>query len=127
MTDELERLRADNAALRAIGTPAPLRLAFIVPDGYVELANALVEAFDQASKGKGRERHAQRRPFTSQPMQHLIAVHGLGFATGQAAKKAQEAHRLPKDRAVVELLGAINYLAGAVVFLRQSEGDHHGD
>jgi hypothetical protein len=93
-----------------------------VPDlydvpGYEALASVLIRAHAQAASGKGAERHAQGQPFDQQPMQQLIKLYGPGFALGQAAKKAQESQRLPKDRAVAELLGAINYLAGAVIAL----------
>ncbi len=93
-------------------------------EGYSPLASVLRRAYAQAASGKGAERHANGQPFDQQPMQQLIALHGLGFATGQAGKKSQEALRLPRDRAVAELLGAINYLAGAVIALeRQPETD----
>lgn len=93
-----------------------------VPDlydvpGYQCLASVLVRAHAQAASGKGSERHATGQPFEDQPMQQLIKLYGPGFALGQAAKKAQESQRLPRDRAVAELLGAINYLAGAVIAL----------
>lgn len=85
-------------------------------DGYDKLADVLSRAFDQAAHGKGRERHANDKPFDKQPMQDLIRLHGVGFATGQASKKASEAMGLPStDRKVAELLGAIVYLAGAVI------------
>lgn len=87
--------------------------------GYESLANVLERAFDQAATGKGSERHAQDLPFEQQPMQKLIDLYGPGFALGQAAKKAQESQRLPAGRDVAELLGAINYLAGAVIALER--------
>jgi hypothetical protein len=34
---------------------------------------------------------------------------------GQAIKKILESQRLPKGAAIHELLGAINYLAGAII------------
>jgi hypothetical protein len=86
------------------------------PD-YECLAAVLNRAYLQAAYGKGAERHGQGRPFDQQPMQQLIALYGPGFALGQAAKKAQESQRLPRDAAVRELLGAINYLAGVVIHL----------
>lgn len=92
-------------------------VAEIGATGYEELGAVLRRAFIQAAHGKGKERHAQNLPFTQQPMQQLIGLYGVGFALGQAAKKAQESQRLPVDRAVNELLGAINYLAGAVIAL----------
>lgn len=83
--------------------------------GYEALAAVLQDAYNQAASGKGMERHATGLPFDEQPMQKLIDLYGPGFALGQAAKKAQEAQRLPYERARAEMLGAINYLAGAVI------------
>lgn len=84
--------------------------------GYEALAEVLSRAFDQAANGKGKERHGDGKAFTDQPMQKLIDLYGPGFALGQAAKKSQESLRLPTtERKVAELLGAINYLAGAVI------------
>ncbi len=89
-------------------------------DGYESLADVLERAYGQASAGKGAERHGQGLSFDEQPMQQLIRLYGIGFALGQAAKKAQEAQRLPTvERQVAELLGAINYLAGAVIALER--------
>ena len=84
--------------------------------GYETLADVLSRAFDQAAAGKGQERHGNGKAFANQPMQHIINLYGPGFALGQAAKKTQEAQRLPSvDRQVTELLGAIVYVAGAVI------------
>lgn len=101
----------------AVETPVdPVPVQFIAPTGYAALADVLTRALEQASAGKGAQRHAQGQAFEQQPMQQLIRLYGVGFALGQAAKKAQEAQRLPTvDRQVAELLGAINYLAGAVI------------
>lgn len=96
-------------------------LSTTVEPGYACLAAVLGRALEQASRGKGKERHAQGLPFDQQPMQQLIRLYGPGFALGQAAKKAQESQRLPRDRAVAELLGAINYLAGAIIHLESCD------
>lgn len=88
----------------------------LLPD-YAELVDVLERAVEQAAYGKGRDRHGQARAFIDQPMQQLIRLYGPGFALGQAAKKSQEAMRMPRDRAIAELLGAINYIAGAVIAL----------
>lgn len=91
---------------------------FDVP-GYDTLSNVLIRAYNQAAKGKGKERHAQAKPFDQQPMQALIALNGLGFATGQAGKKAQEALRMEPDKAIHELLGAIVYIAGTIIAIEK--------
>lgn len=95
------------------------------PDkNYDSLRSVLDRAYSQASEGKGSERHAQGQPFTEQPMQELISLYGIGFALGQAAKKAQEAQRLSPEHAVHELLGAIVYLVGAVVYIESQESNN---
>lgn len=97
--------------------------------GYEKLAAVLHRAYDQAARGKGKERHAQELPFHEQPMQAVIQLHGVGFATGQASKKASEALRLPTlERQVAELLGAIVYLSGAVIALEaEAKQSPHAD
>ena len=39
----------------------------------------------------------------------------------QAMKKAQESSRMEPDRAIAELLGAINYLASAVLIIEEQQ------
>ena len=90
-------------------------------DGYGSLAAVLQEALDQAQGGKGAERHGNGLPFDAQPMQQLIGLYGEGFALGQAAKKLQEATRMDAEAAERELLGAIVYIAGALVHRRNAE------
>jgi hypothetical protein len=87
-------------------------------DAYSSLRRVLDAAYDQAATGKGAERHANARSFESQPMQSISDLlgdnHGLLF---QAVKKIQESTRLPHyRRRERELLGAINYIAGAIIF-----------
>lgn len=91
--------------------------------GYESLADVLQRAFDQAANGKGAERHANDKPFNQQPMQRLCEAYGVGFALGQAGKKAEESQRMTQGAAVRELLGAIVYLAGAIVYLESQRGD----
>ena len=95
--------------------------------GYESLARVLHRAYDQAAQGKGAERHACSRPFTGQPMQSISEL--LGSETGllyQAMKKIQESQRLDQDAAIRELLGAINYIAGAVIFKEGKQGPANG-
>ena len=91
-------------------------------DNYTSLSNVLRRAYDQASSGKGQERHGQDLPFTKQPMQLIQDLCGEGFALGQAMKKMQESQRLPHDAAIRELLGAINYIAGAIIHKEKLQG-----
>lgn len=88
--------------------------------GYEQLQDVLQSAMDQASMGKGAERHANDLPFHEQPMQSvsdmLDSDAGLAF---QAIKKIREGRCLPHDARERELLGAINYIAGMVIFHRR--------
>ena len=93
-----------------------------LPDNYTSLSNVLRRAYDQASSGKGQERHGQDLPFAKQPMQLIQDLCGEGFALGQAMKKMQESQRLPHDAAIRELLGAINYIAGAIIHKEKLQG-----
>lgn len=88
---------------------------------YQPLKDVLKRAYAQASTGKGKDRHANDKPFTEQPMMEIGRMVGVGFQTGQAIKKAQEAggmvQRGHHEAAQAELLGAINYLAGAYILI----------
>lgn len=88
-------------------------------EGYEKLAAVFQRAYNQAAHGKGKERHATTgMAFENQPMSSINqTLGGIDGFLYQAAKKAAEARRLPAPRAQAELLGAINYLAGAVIAL----------
>lgn len=96
-------------------------------DNYFELKRVLEMAYNQAAEGKGKERHANGEKFEDQPIMTIAKGHGLGYQTGQAAKKLQEAHTLLKLRgkhaAIQEILGAINYAAAAVLLIEQMEDE----
>lgn len=91
-------------------------------DLYARLEDVLQRAYDQAASGKGHERHAQGMPFDRQPMQLISELinspEGMRY---QAIKKVQEAARLDHGHQVHEILGAINYLAGLVIYLENHE------
>lgn len=90
--------------------------------GYEKLAYELQRAYDQAARGKGKERHAQvNEPFHTQVMADGAKRFGVGSLLFQAYKKAEESQRLPFDRALAELHGAMVYLAGAAIELRRLE------
>ena len=89
------------------------------PDPYQSLRDVLDEAFKQASEGKGRIRHGGDKPFEQQ-MTVEIARQFNGFPEGQALKKIFESKRLDKDAAINELLGAIVYLAMAIIVKKES-------
>jgi hypothetical protein len=92
---------------------------------YSSLHTVLKAAYAQASEGKGKERHAGNGlAFTEQPMQTVSKL--LGTSDGlafQAIKKVTEAKGMEtfeqKER---ELLGAINYIAGIIIFEKNKEG-----
>lgn len=84
------------------------------------LAAVLDEALAQAQAGKGIERHsAAGEPFEDQQIVQLGEWMGgsTAYVIGQACKKALESTRLPDDRARAELLGALNYIAAAVIVI----------
>ena len=83
--------------------------------GYESLAEVLRAAYEQASGGKGKERHANNKPFDEQPIAKIQSLVGPGFALGQAIKKIQESQRMEPEASKRELLGAIVYIAGAII------------
>ena len=88
-------------------------------DPYISLRYVLELAVDQAANGKGKERHANGEPFDQQKICKISRAVGVGFALGQALKKAEESVRLDKDAGLREILGAINYLAAAYIVLNE--------
>jgi hypothetical protein len=92
-------------------------------DNYTTLRTILDAAYAHAATGKGRERHARDLPFDKQPMMTTARQVGVGFPLGQAIKKAGESvgmiERGQYGAAEAECLGAINYLAGAVLWMRE--------
>jgi hypothetical protein len=96
------------------------------PGGYDALLKVLGDAYNQAASGKGKARHNARNvSFERQPILEIARMCGLGYPTGQAQKKTQEAvsmfNRGEADRAEAELLGAINYLAAAILLIRETK------
>lgn len=88
-------------------------------DGYEPLKQVLDDALAQASRGKGKERHAGDLSFMDQPIitEGREMPQGLAF---QARKKIREALNCPDDdRAVTDLLGAIVYTAAMVILRRE--------
>lgn len=88
-----------------------------VQPAYYDLFIVLQKALYQAQDGKGAERHGNGLSFLEQPALTITRAVGLGFPLGQAMKKIQESQRMDTDAAKRELLGAINYLAAAILFL----------
>lgn len=95
------------------------------PGEYASLKRVLRAAYEQAAFGKGRERHANDKPFDCQPIMEIGRMVGIGYQLGQAMKKAQEAGGMSRkerhDAAKAELLGAINYLAAAYLQIEEEQ------
>ena len=91
-----------------------------IEDPYISLRYVLEFAVDQAANGNGKERHASGEPFYQQKICKISRAVGVGFALGQALKKAEESIRLDKDAGLREILGAINYLAAAYIVLNET-------
>lgn len=86
--------------------------------GYEQLAEILKAAHDHAAYGKGKERHANDLPFHDQRMQSISTLlgddRGMAF---QAIKKLTEGLEFADPaRREAELLGAINYIAGILIW-----------
>ena len=96
-----------------------------VRPGYDDLFTVLHRALDQAQNGKGSDRHANGEAFSDQPIMTITRRHGLGFALGQSEKKITEAHGMVRRGELAaaerEFLGAINYVAAAILRLHELE------
>lgn len=90
---------------------------------YLKLANVLDMAYNQAANGKGKERHASdKEAFEDQPICEITRRVGMGYPLGQSMKKTQESLRFEEpQRRIAELLGAINYLAAAVIIEMEND------
>ncbi|MFA5025097.1 MAG: hypothetical protein WC503_01120 [Candidatus Shapirobacteria bacterium] len=86
---------------------------------YEVLLQTLIEAFNQAAYGKGKERHASNDSYDKQPCCSIARKVGIGFPLGQAMKKIEESIRLETEHGIAELLGAINYIAAAIIVLKE--------
>lgn len=84
---------------------------------YDKLMSVLMDAYEQAANGKGSERHANGLNFEDQDMIQIMDRVGIGFSLGQAIKKIVEGQRLRRGQAKKEFLGAIVYLAGAIIWM----------
>lgn len=99
-----------------------------IEPGYERLADVLQAALDQAQHGKGKERHANDQPFHEQRMQTLSdalnSAKGMAF---QACKKVAEGVDHPTyEQQERELLGAIVYIGGMIVWLQRHRGVVNG-
>lgn len=93
---------------------------------YVDsLKRILNNAYNQSAKGKGIERHgATGKTFDQQQIVSFgVTTKSINYNIGQANKKILEALNLPAAKAIHELLGAINYVAGAIAILEKLNPD----
>lgn len=103
--------------------PPKTESPFSVEPGYERLAAVFQDAHDQAALGKGKDRHANGEPFHEQRMQKVSRTQGNAYGMAfQVQKKMLEGLEMADREACRrELLGALNYLAGIVIFLDDQE------
>ncbi len=90
--------------------------------GYEELREVLERAYNQSARGKGVNRHGKGKSFKEQPIIRNAEKFGMGGPLYQASKKIEESTGLEGvDAQVHELLGAIIYVAGAIVYLESKD------
>ena len=89
---------------------------------YDSLYKVLLSAYNQASNGKGKERHQLNddEPFENQKICEIARRLSIDYNLGQAVKKIYESKRLTDGRDIAELYGAINYIAAAII-VKQEE------
>ena len=104
-----------------------------INDGYEMLRDEFVAAVEQASGGKGKERHANDQPFDQQPIlaiTRLLDGHPCAALAYQIIKKTIEAGRLIKlrgtDAAVAETYGVMNYAGAMAIRLKEIGEVKHG-
>lgn len=92
---------------------------------YHKLQEVLEMAFNQAARGKGKERHAEPdEKFEKQIICEVGRRLKDNIAAGplfQAVKKVYESGRLPAPRAINELLGAIVYITAAITLIQEND------
>lgn len=104
-------------------TPKQKARAPFEADGYEDLARILLSAFDQSAHGKGKQRHANGRPFKEQPIMALARLTGIDAHAYQISKKATEASAMFKrgdlEAAMAEFRGVIIYAAAAILLAEE--------
>lgn len=91
---------------------------------YDRLYKVLLSAYNQASNGKGKERHQLNddEPFENQKICEIARRLSVDYNLGQAVKKIYESKKLTNERDIAELYGAINYIAAAII-VKQEENN----
>lgn len=117
----MEKLQADNIKL-AEAYSKMLEEYGLSSLGSHPLSSVLQDCLSQVTSGKGDERHGQGKIFLDQPWKWLADTHGVGFLTGQAAKKLEEAQSFEDHhRWEREMKGVIVYAAMAMLYRRDFE------
>ena len=90
---------------------------------YDSLYKVLLSAYNQASNGKGKERHQLNNdePFENQKICEIARRLSIDYNLGQAVKKIYESKRLTDERDIAELYGAINYIAAAIIVKQEDK------
>ncbi|RPH88529.1 MAG: hypothetical protein EHM66_00545 [Deltaproteobacteria bacterium] len=96
----------------------------MVDENYKALRDVFEAAIHQAADGKGKTRHAgEYEAFEDQQICQI--PRWLGSIDGplfQAVKKCLEVNRISTTEAKIhELLGALNYIAAAIIVLKGAE------
>ena len=97
---------------------------------YGRLVYALSLAYNQAAFGKGKERHANNKPFEEQTMMVANRVTDGGFGWGQIFKKIQEIPNIKDpDMKKAEMVSIIVYAAGWVLWFEEfmKKGEARGN
>jgi hypothetical protein len=91
---------------------------------YYCLRRVLDLAYERASEGKGKERHAEDKPFERQDIVREQVEIGTQIGIGQIRKKAKESLRLPPAEAQLELLDIIVYASGTYLAIETLESEY---
>lgn len=106
-------------------TSSKTKVSPFTVEGYEPLADEFIAAYVQSSAGKGKERHANNKPFDRQPILEVSRIVGPAFQTGQAMKKLGEATQMFQrgeiDKAIHEIHGAMVYCAAACHRMREDQ------
>jgi len=90
-------------------------------EGYDDLFDVLMEAYDRASAGKGRRHVIKNEPFNEQWILRGSRTFGPGSLNYQIGKKNEELVRMDTPAKVKELLDIIVYAAAEIILLREKE------
>lgn len=113
-----------NIKLTKASLSPQLKMPFFDVDGYEELAETLIDAYNQAARGKGRERHNPNNiPFVDQPIMNEIRELGPSALAFQVRKKTRESMNLNYKMAQKEMLGAIVYAAAMYIYYQEKESE----